>query len=328
MKKISVIVPVYNAEKYLHFCVDSIINQTYKNIELILVDDGSSDSSPKLCDDYGAKYDFIKVFHKENAGQSSARNLGIKNATGEYISFVDNDDLIHPQYYEIISKIIEETKSQIVYCSKKLVGTREEIIIEPIENYDYKIISTSDILLHDLVNCKEAMFLNAFHTKVVSTELLKKHYFTEELRDEEDTVLSTHLCFDLDKVIKTDACLYFNIREKTSITRRVENLYKNWVYLLKSREMIIDKIKTENYEYTDTVINNMFIKVVRELRPIFYSDIDNFLKCKEMILSYFKPEMINSFYGKQVYKNLKNNNYKFLFFILRGFIYNFYFKRI
>ena len=78
--KISIIVAVYNAEKYLYHCVESLINQTYKDIEIILVDDGSTDQSPLLCDDYSEKYDFIRVFHKENGGQSSARNLCIEKA--------------------------------------------------------------------------------------------------------------------------------------------------------------------------------------------------------------------------------------------------------
>lgn len=93
-QKISVIVPVYNVEKYLSRCIDSIISQTFSDFELILVDDGSTDSSGKICDEYGKKDGRVKVIHKKNGGQSSARNAGIENSTGEYISFVDSDDWI------------------------------------------------------------------------------------------------------------------------------------------------------------------------------------------------------------------------------------------
>ena len=86
---ISVIVPIYNVEKYLHQCLKSIINQTYKNLEIILVDDGSPDSCPKICDEYSKKDKRIKVIHKENGGLSSARNAGLDVAKGEYISFID-----------------------------------------------------------------------------------------------------------------------------------------------------------------------------------------------------------------------------------------------
>ena len=91
---ISVIVPIYNVEKYLDKCVDSIINQTYKNLEIILVDDGSPDNCPQMCDDYAKKDSRIRVVHKENGGLSDARNAGMKVATGEYVSFIDSDDYI------------------------------------------------------------------------------------------------------------------------------------------------------------------------------------------------------------------------------------------
>lgn len=100
MPKLSVIVPIYNAEKYLHECVDSILAQTLTDIEVILVDDGSTDTSPAICDEYAAKDNRVSVIHKPNGRASSARNAGIHAATGEYIAFVDSDDLISPEMYE------------------------------------------------------------------------------------------------------------------------------------------------------------------------------------------------------------------------------------
>lgn len=98
---ISVIVPVYNAEQTLRQCVDSILMQEYKDFELLLIDDGSKDSSPKICDEY-AKDARVKVFHKENGGVSSARNLGLDHALGEWITFVDSDDYLTPKYFDIV----------------------------------------------------------------------------------------------------------------------------------------------------------------------------------------------------------------------------------
>ena len=94
MAKVSIVVPIYNVEKYLEQCVDSIINQTLKEIEIILVDDGSPDNCPQMCDEYAKKDSRIKVVHKKNGGLSSARNAGIEVATGDYIGFVDSDDYI------------------------------------------------------------------------------------------------------------------------------------------------------------------------------------------------------------------------------------------
>ena len=97
MPKISVIVPVYNTEKYLHRCIDSILDQTFTDFELLLIDDGSTDSSGTICDEYAAKDSRVRVFHKENGGVSSARNMGLDNAYGEWITFVDSDDYLIDQ---------------------------------------------------------------------------------------------------------------------------------------------------------------------------------------------------------------------------------------
>ena len=95
MPIVSVIVPVYKVENVLHYCIDSILNQTYKNFELILVDDGSPDNSGKICDEYAKKDNRIKVIYKENGGVSSARNCGIDAAKGKYVCFVDSDDYVN-----------------------------------------------------------------------------------------------------------------------------------------------------------------------------------------------------------------------------------------
>ena len=98
---ISVIVPVYNVENFLHECVDSIINQSYSNLEIILINDGSSDKSGEICEIYALKDSRIKVYHKKNGGLSESRNMGLDHATGSYISFVDSDDYVHSRFIEI-----------------------------------------------------------------------------------------------------------------------------------------------------------------------------------------------------------------------------------
>lgn len=114
---ISVIVPIYKVEEYLSRCVDSIINQTYKNLEIILVDDGSPDNCPKICDDYAKIDKRIKVVHKENGGLSDARNAGMKVANGEYISFIDSDDYISLDFINVLYDTIVSEDSDIVECN-------------------------------------------------------------------------------------------------------------------------------------------------------------------------------------------------------------------
>ena len=116
MDKISIIVPFYNVEKYAPKCIESIINQTYTNLEIILVDDGSPDTCGKICDDYALKDGRIKVIHKKNAGLSDARNVGIKEATGKYIGFVDGDDYIEKDMYKYLYNLIKENNADISIC--------------------------------------------------------------------------------------------------------------------------------------------------------------------------------------------------------------------
>ena len=124
---ISIIVPVYNVEKYLQKCIESIINQTYTNIEIILVDDGSNDKCPKICDEYLKKDNRISAFHKKNGGLSDARNYGIKEAKGEYISFVDSDDFVDNNYIEEMYKIIKEDDSDIAITSNRVIYSSKTI---------------------------------------------------------------------------------------------------------------------------------------------------------------------------------------------------------
>lgn len=119
--KISVIIPVYKVECYLKRCVESVRNQTYRNLEIILVDDGSPDSCPQLCDEMAGQDERIKVIHKENGGLSSARNAGIRAASGKYIGFVDSDDYILPEMYEKMYRTMQEDGSDLCVCGFQYV---------------------------------------------------------------------------------------------------------------------------------------------------------------------------------------------------------------
>jgi glycosyltransferase involved in cell wall biosynthesis len=122
MALISVIVPIYKVEAYLNKCVESIVRQTYTDLEIILVDDGSPDACPQMCDDWAARDSRIKVVHKENGGLSDARNAGLAVATGEYISFIDSDDWIEPEFMEVLLNAINTTGADIADCATRLVS--------------------------------------------------------------------------------------------------------------------------------------------------------------------------------------------------------------
>ena len=120
-KLVSVIIPAYNIEDYIGRCLDSIISQTYKNLEIIVVDDGSRDYTGEILDNYAKKDRRIKVIHKENGGVSSARNKGIEAAEGDYIGFIDGDDLIEPEMYKTLVDLLEEENADIAHCGYQMV---------------------------------------------------------------------------------------------------------------------------------------------------------------------------------------------------------------
>lgn len=139
---VTIVVPVYKVEKYIDRCIKSILNQTYKNLEIILVDDGSPDNCGEICENYAQKDERIKVVHKENGGLSDARNAGISISNGKYISFIDSDDYIDPEYIELLYKTIKKDKSDMAISSHKVIyengtvlekATKEESILKPKE---------------------------------------------------------------------------------------------------------------------------------------------------------------------------------------------------
>lgn len=137
MELISIIVPVYKVEKYIHRCVDSIINQTYKNIEIILVDDGSPDNCGRICDEYAAKDSRIKVIHKPNGGLSDARNCGIEAADGEWLMFIDSDDWIHTQTVEVLYNAAIKNGVNVSVCNFTETQGEQPVIDGEFESEKY-----------------------------------------------------------------------------------------------------------------------------------------------------------------------------------------------
>ena len=131
---LTIVIPVYNVEKYLNRCLESILIQEWKNYDIILVDDGSTDLSPQICDDYVKAYDFISVIHKENGGLSDARNTGLSQAKGEYVYFPDSDDWIEPDTFIALAEALESQKFDIISFNREFVKGEEDVIIsDPVE---------------------------------------------------------------------------------------------------------------------------------------------------------------------------------------------------
>lgn len=209
---ISVIVPIYNVEKYLARCVDSIVNQTYKNLEIILVDDGSPDLCPQMCDDYAEKESRIKVVHKKNGGLSDARNAGIAVATGEYISFIDSDDYVSDDFFECLLDVMNKENSDIAECSV--------VKFYEVNRFD-EFSDDLSVKTYDTQDAMSALIAeNPFHqhvwNKLYKTELVKDiPYAVDKLNEDE---FWTYQVFGrANKVSKLNKTMYYYFQRNSSI---------------------------------------------------------------------------------------------------------------
>lgn len=169
---ISIIIPVFNTEKYLEECIESMMFQTYKNIEIILVDDGSVDKSGDMCDDYAKKDLRIKVIHKSNSGQADARNIGIQNTHGIYLMFADSDDVVREDYVECLYNALINNKADIVCSPYKKIYYRNEINVR--ENDSEKNIQLSNVEALKRLLYQDKIF----HTGTVG-KIFKKEFFDD-----------------------------------------------------------------------------------------------------------------------------------------------------
>ena len=183
--KISVIVPIYKVEKYLNKCIDSIINQTYKNLEIILVDDGSPDDCGKICDEYAKKDSRIKVIHKENSGVSSARNTGLDVVTGDYIGFIDSDDWINVDMYESMMKYLILENADVVRCGI-CVHENGKIFNEKDYDFDYCIEKDNDIIIKEFLD--GGILQGAVWNKLYKKSIIDGIYFDEKFHRNEDSL--------------------------------------------------------------------------------------------------------------------------------------------
>ena len=182
---ISVIVPIYNVEDYLENTINSLINQTYEHIEIILVDDGSLDRCPIICDCYMEKDLRIRVIHKENGGLSDARNVGIKNASGKYITFIDSDDIIETDYIEYLYNLIIKYDTEISICSHNIVNGKK--IINEGKNYIEEKL--------DRVEALKRLLLNRGYSVSACGKLYKKDLFKD-------------ICFPKGKLCEDNGTIY------------------------------------------------------------------------------------------------------------------------
>ncbi|MFJ8064764.1 glycosyltransferase family 2 protein [Psychrobacillus sp. NPDC096426] len=268
---ITIIVPVYKVEDYLHRCVDSILNQTYKRLEIILVNDGSPDSCGKICDEYAMLDERVKVIHKKNGGLSDARNAGIDIAQGEYISFVDSDDWIDENYIEKLYQLLVNTNSDISVCN--FIRTSTEKV--HVDNSKEEIYEYSNIEALEQLYEKFGVQMVTAWGKLYIRELFKDIRFPVG-KIHEDEFTTYKLMYKAEKVVLTTAQLLFYWQREDSIMGVGFNI--------KHRIDVIDAFK-ERAEFFEKIgLLNLSNKTYRGLFAI-YMDVNKRMNTFEDSLS-------------------------------------------
>lgn len=236
---ITIIIPVYKVEEYIHKCVNSVLNQTYNNLEIFLVDDGSPDNCGEICEDYSKKDHRIKVIHKNNGGLSDARNVAIDIANGEYITFVDSDDYVSKDYIEVLYELIEKYQCKISVSA--FLKFKE----------DYQFIDKNEIIKENLFSCEDAikeMFYQRKFDTSAWAKLYHKSLFSDGIRYPKG-LLYEDLATTYKLFLKSDKIAFSN--------------KKTYFYLIRSNSIEGSSFSPKKIEST--------IKIINQLESDFYS---------------------------------------------------------
>lgn len=244
-KMVSIIVPVYKVEEYLPRCIDSLINQTYKDIEIILVDDGSPDNCPKICDEYAQKDNRIKVIHKQNEGVSKARNCAIQEAKGEYLLFVDSDDWVDENYVKNLYCALVSTGSDMSACLFcKTDGLKNRAC------FDETVEIVEDKKLYYALT--EENYAGYAWNKMYKTSIIKENKieFDLDIALGEDSVFTAKYLSLITKVAFIRQDLYYYFFRRGSVTNSAKFGIKHTT-ILKSREKVLSILEKEKSDYYD-----------------------------------------------------------------------------
>lgn len=247
--KISVIIPIYNVEKYLEQCIESVINQTYENLEIILVDDGSSDKSSMICDKYKLKDNRIKVLCNTNMGVGAARNSGLEISTGKYVTFIDSDDYVSPNYIYTMYKNLKETNSDMSICESK---TFKGKYCKSKDKKDrIKIFNSQEIIDMMLTYNLTALTLTTPWGNLVPLEFYKVVKFPEgTIIDDQFIVYRLYMLAN--KISYTNKQLYYYRIRKGSIMQQKYSIKRTVIF--EAYEQRLKDLIEKNYDYTSTVI--------------------------------------------------------------------------
>jgi glycosyltransferase involved in cell wall biosynthesis len=300
LPKVSVIVPVYNVEKYLPRCIESILNQTFQDFEILLIDDGSKDKSGQICDEYVKKDKRIKVFHKKNARVSAARNDGIRMAQGKYISFIDSDDWIDPEMYEEMVKKAEKFKLEFIMCDyKKKSENYEDNRTQPIRGGYYSKEEIKNELFQCLIMFDHIEFPPTISNWVClfNLEFLKINnlYYDEDIHYCEDSLFGSKVLYHTTNFYYLKNHHYYNYFYNPTSTTNTYN-EKKWESYLKINDRLIKYFgETTEYDFSKQIQINMLYFTLNMLGQVKYSGKEEKVKLNMIKKIIHHPKVIGMF---------------------------------
>ena len=328
MLKVSIIVPIYNVEKYLSQCLDSIIGQTYSNIEIILIDDGSTDNSPQICDEYAKQDGRIRVIHKENSGASSARNLGLKTAKGEYLAFMDPDDWLDLNTIEFCIKRIQENDLDIIrfnyvreYADKSLPKANTFLQEKVYNMADCKTIlrQTVGLVEKELQNPENLNFLSSVCFGIYRKEIIDvnglEFYDIRKIGAFSDGLFNINYLLHVKKFQFINE--YFYHYRKTNSASATANYRKDFLakqlLLFSEIKNILERNNLEK-EFYDAYYNRIAVGVMEQCRNV-YKKQGKFTEKKKEVAQVFKQDLY-----REAIKRLKLRWFPFKWKVYFGFI--------
>lgn len=252
MAEISVIVPVYNSERYIKRCVDSILAQTFKDFELILLDDGSTDQSGQLCDDYAEQDSRIRVIHQKNQGQASARNTGIRLSSAKWIAFIDADDMIHPQYLEILYRGAVENKVKISACHAFEGKNLPENFLDDQPVHSVRYSANEENLWQWYFGTDERISKFTYWVvwgKLIHKTILQKYPFTGNKIYEDNAVVFKWL-YESGNIAFCDNVMYFYYVNSEGTTKKAYSLKRlDWLWAVQEQISFYKEVGFNKMEY-------------------------------------------------------------------------------
>ena len=292
MDKISVIVPVYKTEQYLNRCVQSVTDQTYKNLEIILVDDGSPDNCPEMCDQWAKKDERIKVIHKRNGGLSSARNAGLDSATGDYIMFADSDDWMEPDMAEFLYRLIVKYDADISRCG--FYFDDNGTLKKETEDDSVKLPNYNELII-DLLNCKYTS--GVVWNKLFKADKIQNHRYLDDDGCSEDIMFNFRFYAQDTKAVFCDLPKYHYTVRDHSI---VQSEFKELAYsIVRAKKIILQRFEKNETVYpyaVKSLVHSAFIVLSGCIHNNAFPQMQKILR--QDILKYKKNILIGKMFDR------------------------------